>query len=99
MRPPGSRFLQHSVDDLQRGDRSTRLVDGIRRPRAASTGANHESTAPDKLNPHSRSRRLSLSETFDVFLSHNSKDKPAVRQIAEALRARGLEVWLDEWNL
>src|SRR5262249_46522538 len=37
---------------------------------------------------------------FDVFLSHNSKDKPAVRQIAEALRdRRGLEVWLDEWEL
>lgn len=37
---------------------------------------------------------------FDVFLSHNSKDKPAVRQIADALRdARGLKVWLDEWEL
>jgi tetratricopeptide (TPR) repeat protein len=39
-------------------------------------------------------------DTFDVFLSHNSKDKPAVRQIAEALRdGRGLNVWLDEWEL
>lgn len=38
-------------------------------------------------------------DTFDVFLSHNSKDKPAVRQIAEALRDRGLRVWLDEWEL
>jgi tetratricopeptide (TPR) repeat protein len=37
---------------------------------------------------------------YDVFLSHNSKDKPAVRQIAEALRdGRGLKVWLDEWDL
>ena len=36
---------------------------------------------------------------FDVFLSHNSKDKPAVRELAEALRARGLTVWLDEWEL
>jgi len=38
-------------------------------------------------------------DIFDVFLSHNSKDKPAVRQIAETLRARGLRVWLDEWEL
>jgi len=37
--------------------------------------------------------------TFDVFLSHNSKDKLAVRRIAEALRERGLRVWLDEWEL
>lgn len=36
---------------------------------------------------------------FDVFLSHNSKDKPAVRELAEALRASGLRVWLDEWEL
>ncbi len=37
---------------------------------------------------------------FDVFLSHNSKDKPEVRRIAEALRdGRGLKVWLDEWEL
>ena len=36
---------------------------------------------------------------FDVFLSHNSKDKPAVRQIAEALEGRGLRVWLDETEL
>ena len=41
-----------------------------------------------------------MPESFDVFLSHNSKDKPAVRQIAEELRdRRGLNVWLDEWEL
>jgi nucleotide-binding universal stress UspA family protein len=36
---------------------------------------------------------------FDVFLSHNSEDKPAVRELAYALKARGLKVWLDEWEL
>lgn len=40
-----------------------------------------------------------MAPVFDVFLSHNSKDKPAVRELAEALRARGLKVWLDEWEL
>ena len=38
-------------------------------------------------------------ELFDVFLSHNGRDKPIVRQIAEALRLRGLRVWLDESEL
>ena len=38
-------------------------------------------------------------ESFDVFLSHNSKDKENVRQIGEALKERGLKVWLDEWEL
>lgn len=36
---------------------------------------------------------------FDVFLSHNGKDKPVVRELAEALRARGLRPWLDEDEL
>ena len=35
--------------------------------------------------------------TYDVFLSHNSKDKPRVRKLAEELRAAGLRVWFDEW--
>src|SRR3954464_15003962 len=37
--------------------------------------------------------------TYDVFLSHNSKDKPRVRKLAEELRAAGLRVWFDEWVL
>lgn len=40
-----------------------------------------------------------MSGSFDVFLSHNSKDKPTVRQLAQALQARGLQVWLDEEQL
>ncbi|MEP7135330.1 MAG: toll/interleukin-1 receptor domain-containing protein [Chloroflexota bacterium] len=36
---------------------------------------------------------------FDVFLSHNSKDKPAIEQLAHKLEAKGLKVWLDKWNL
>jgi CHASE2 domain-containing sensor protein len=35
----------------------------------------------------------------DVFLSHNSLDKPGVRALADALEARGLTVWLDEREL
>nr|VFJ42940.1 MAG: WD domain-containing protein, G-beta repeat-containing protein [Candidatus Kentron sp. DK] len=37
--------------------------------------------------------------THDVFLSHNAKDKPRVRQLAEQLRDAGLIVWFDEWNI
>jgi hypothetical protein len=40
-----------------------------------------------------------FSISFDVFLSHNSKDKITVRQLAQALQARGLRVWLDEKEL
>jgi hypothetical protein len=36
---------------------------------------------------------------FDVFLSHNSNDKPAVRELKQLLSAKGLLVWLDEDEL
>ncbi|WP_017298655.1 toll/interleukin-1 receptor domain-containing protein [Nodosilinea nodulosa] len=35
-------------------------------------------------------------QTFDVFLAHNSKDKPLIRQICEELKNRGVKLWLDE---
>ena len=36
---------------------------------------------------------------YDLFLSHSSKDKKVVRPIAERLRADGLRVWFDEWEI
>ena len=37
------------------------------------------------------------SFSYDVFLSHNAKDKPRVRRLAERLNQAGLRVWLDDW--
>lgn len=34
---------------------------------------------------------------YDVFLSHSSHDKDAVRELAQKLKADGLRVWLDDW--
>jgi hypothetical protein len=36
---------------------------------------------------------------FDVFLSHNSRDKPAVHELKRRLEDRGIRVWLDEEQL
>jgi len=36
---------------------------------------------------------------YDVFLSHNAKDKPRERRLAERLKQAGLRVWFDEWNV
>jgi TIR domain/CHAT domain len=36
---------------------------------------------------------------FDVFLCHNTDDKPAVKRIGEQLKRQGLLPWLDEWEL
>ena len=37
--------------------------------------------------------------THDVFLSHSAQDKAVVRAVAERLRADGLRVWFDEWEI
>jgi hypothetical protein len=37
----------------------------------------------------------SQAEIFDVFLCHNSEDKPAVREIAQQLIKEGIKPWLD----
>lgn len=34
-----------------------------------------------------------------VFISHSSRDKPAVEALARALRDRGIETWLDKWMI
>jgi TIR domain len=60
---------------------------------------------PPKEAPKGYSRNClksdmkAMSKTFayDVFLSHTSKDKPAVRELAEHLKQDGLRVWFDEW--
>jgi TIR domain len=38
-------------------------------------------------------------QQFDVFLCHNSEDKPAVKEIAAQLKAQNIKPWLDEWEL
>lgn len=42
---------------------------------------------------------MRMAFTYDVFLSHSSKDKDTVREIAERLQADGLRVWFDEWEI
>jgi len=38
----------------------------------------------------------SSGKAYDVFLCHNSADKPQVRQVYEALKVCGLKPWLEQ---
>jgi len=42
---------------------------------------------------------MSMDFQYDVFLSHSSKDKAGVREVANRLRQDRLKVWVDEWVL
>ena len=37
-----------------------------------------------------------IVESFDVFLCHNSEDKPVVREISRKLAEENIKAWLDE---
>jgi hypothetical protein len=37
--------------------------------------------------------------SYDVFLSHSSRDRSIVCAVAERLRADGLRVWFDQWEI
>lgn len=61
------------------------------------TGGRSAPTPDSSLSPATLSDAQPKSEFhFDVFLSHASEDKTAVRSFATRLRAAGLTVWLDE---
>ncbi len=40
-----------------------------------------------------------MKDRFDVFLCHNSEDKPEVKKIGDQLKHHRLHPWLDEWEL
>jgi hypothetical protein len=41
----------------------------------------------------------SKAEIYDVFMCHNSEDKPAVREIAQKLSEEHIRPWLDEADI
>ena len=43
--------------------------------------------------------RAAVNATWDVFISYSSNDKAVVRAVAERLRADGLQVWFDAWEI
>jgi WD40 repeat protein len=47
----------------------------------------------------SSERAVGAERRYDVFLSHNGKDKPLVERIAALLKRERLEPWLDRWDL
>lgn len=58
-----------------------------------------ESTKSETEPTNTRTEETKMPE-FDVFLSHNSKDKPSVRTLKNKLEEdHGLKCWLDEEEL
>lgn len=81
------------------GDGDLRIAAGAadHEPMAARPAAAPAPTEADLAPTILRSKRE--SNRFDVFLCHNSADKPSVKRIGARLKAQGILPWLDEWEL
>jgi nucleotide-binding universal stress UspA family protein len=42
--------------------------------------------------------RRAATEDFDVFLCHNSEDKPKIERLARRLERLGIRPWFDKWH-
>ena len=85
----------------QQASAHAQMVGGLGMPIRQSPPNVTETTPPipPVTQSTSKTRRKSLEE-WDVFVSHASEDKNEIaRPLAEALRARGLRVWYDEFSL
>ena len=86
LQDPKANETERVIEDLERGLLTPYPLRPLyNKPPERQQGPGLEAGAPN--------------EPFDVFLSHHTKDKPAARQLADALRARGLTVWIDEAEL
>jgi small GTP-binding protein len=59
----------------------------------------YDNIGPQIVAPEPSLTLMSDQFSFDVFLSHSSKDEAVVRAVADRLRADGLRVWFDKWEI
>ncbi|MCX5643691.1 MAG: TIR domain-containing protein [Phycisphaerae bacterium] len=44
-------------------------------------------------------KKMSEKFRYDVFLSYSAKDKPIMSELAQRLKADGLHIWFNEWEI
>jgi hypothetical protein len=76
----------------------TPLLDWANQLGALSTSVDVEELV-DQATEAKEERHAKDANKRVVFLSHSSKDKPIIRQLATDLTAAGVSVWLDEQNI
>ena len=83
--------------------KKTRLVNLLTEPTAAAESVAVQIATDAKAGRQRMTAKLVIKAKeaegrFDIFLSHNSKDKAAVEKIAKRMLSVGLRPWLDKWN-
>ena len=68
-------------------------------PVATPEPAQPAPTTPELHLAQDQIRRKREAGEYDIFLCHNSHDKPLVKQLGIRLIEAGILPWLDEWDL
>lgn len=92
------------IEELKRGvgsDRQRQFDELIREWDAQCFEQSEEASSSIRKSPSSArvADEKQEKDGFDVFLCHNSEDKPEVKKIGKQLIQQGLHPWLDEWEL
>jgi hypothetical protein len=84
----------------QQASAHAQIVGGLGIPIRPAQPQVSESAPEIPARPANNKIRRKGQEEWDVFISHASEDKDEIaRPLAEALRAKGLRVWYDEFSL
>jgi hypothetical protein len=95
------RLIAPTIVHAENLEHSAKPAASLREPDLTKKGSDHFEP-PEILRSKAMASIIQekiAAGDFDVFLCHNSVDKPAVKEIAERLKTNGILPWLDEWNL
>jgi len=78
---------------------NTPAVEKIARPLKKEGIKKIFTPAVEEIARRFKEERIEKTLEFDVFLSYNSSDLPAVKEIAFWLEEMGIKPWFDKWEL
>lgn len=90
----------HERDMLREQDKEQKALQKDQERRIAKYTSDLRRSMTAEVTRVLPARALPASKEHDVFISHASEDKESfVRKLAEGLRASGINVWYDEFEL
>jgi hypothetical protein len=93
--------LERTIEHIEYSQFAGSLTESHQQPQTHGAGQQRLTTMqPVTVGEQASKQQLENVNKWDVFISHASEDKDAfARPLAQALKARGLRVWYDEFSL
>ncbi len=92
-------FVNNSKIGIEKTETSLVHTNEVQETALVHSSSTHTDKTPYMDNTTEIIQEKRDNKTFDVFLCHNSKDKPVVKKIGQQLMSLGILPWLDEWEI